>query len=460
MKKMAGVPLKNNVLTHKQKNKMKTRSNVSILVGSGFSFSEKIPGVGELNKRLSKIDKDEIFIGQDGTAFFLNGQKDPSSAGWKDLSRVEKTFVQEFLEFYNKTVLKPGKCFNYEAFYDYYSGYLRNPETGENKEAIEGFCKEFNERWLNKTDAFNRISFFNEVFNQLLASLLHKGKYYEDAALLDHPPYDAFIAFLRKLLETHDVKFHTLNHDLFFDWLGRNHSGLSEHFTDGYQLEGSPFYGTVHYNFNNGTNKEVHKYYHVKLNRFTDKFDKPLAFYKLHGSIDNEVVYPGMRPEELRNKIHESIDDYKDASAYLIHQKEIRIKGHYGISEIFIETNIDTGEPELKKLMSKNSSDFLSGTTNKMKSYTEDSYYQKLLEHFKNNLLTSELLVVIGYGFKDPGINDYLKEYFLSKCNHMVVIDPVKPEAALLEKYHPTHIQKGITEVTDQEYLEKILSRL
>ena len=408
------------------------RPKISILVGSGFSIPEGLPGVRQLNQRLSKIDESEILIHTDQKAFFLNGQDDPNRWSRWD----ERIFLQEFLEFYSTEILKVKEDFHYETFYDYYSGYLTNKE---NKEAIEDFYKRFNEKHFkgsdDNRDCYNRISDFNRSYNQLLASQLHKTQYFEDISTINYPPYDPFIGFLRELLKTSDIKFHTLNHDLFFDWLGKHHSDLWQHFADGFQLEGSPFYGTVSYDFNPNTENKVHKTYYVKLERFVDKFDKALSLYKLHGSVFNTIVYND--------------------------QQRIRLKDNYAISQFSMEiTDEKTGEQKFVGLLDEVSPDFLSGTTNKTRFYTGDPYYKNLFAHFENNLLQSELLVVIGYGFQDNGINEYLEKHFLSRGKHMVVIDPYKPKTDLIEKYSATYIPKGVTQVSYQEYLEQIPAEL
>lgn len=408
------------------------RPKISILVGSGFSIPEGLPGVRQLNQRLSKIDESEILIHTDQKAFFLNGQDDPNRWSRWD----ERIFLQEFLEFYSAEILKAKKDFHYETFYDYYSGYLTNKE---NKEAIEDFYKRFNEKHFkgsdDNRDCYNRISDFNRSYNQLLASQLHKTQYLEDISTLNYPPYDPFIGFLRELLKTSDIKFHTLNHDLFFDWLGKHHSDLWQHFADGYQLEGSPFYGTVSYDFNPNTENKVHKTYYVKLERFVDKFDKALSLFKLHGSVFNTIVYND--------------------------QQRIRLKDNYAVSQFSMEiTDKKTGEQRFVGLLDEISPDFLSGTTNKTRFYTGDPYYKNLFAHFENNLLQSELLVVIGYGFQDNGINEYLEKHFLSRGRHMVVIDPYQPKTDLIEKYKATYIPKGVTQVSYQEYLEQIPAEL
>ena len=46
------------------------KQTVSVLVGSGFSKPEGLPGVRELNQRLSKIDESEILIHTDQRAIF------------------------------------------------------------------------------------------------------------------------------------------------------------------------------------------------------------------------------------------------------------------------------------------------------------------------------------------------------------------------------------------------------
>lgn len=405
------------------------RPKISILTGSGFSIPEGLPGVGKLNERLSKINESEILIHTDQRAIFLDGRDDPNRWSRWD----ERIFLQEFLEFYNSKILKVQEEFHYESFYDFYSGYLANHE---NKEVIEGFYNSFNEKHFKDAesyvDCYNRISDFNRSYNQLLASQLHKSKYVEDISTLNYPPYDSFIGFLRELLKCCDIKFHTLNHDLFFDWLGHHHSDLWQHFTDGYQLEGSPFYGTVSYDFNQNTPNKVHKSYYVKLERFIDKFDKPLALFKLHGSVFNTIVYTP-QPE----------------------QKKVRLKDNYGIYQFYMEVNdAKTGAPRLEHLWDEVAPDFLSGTTNKTRYYSKDPYYKNLFTHFENNLADSEYLIVIGYGFQDKGINEYLERNFLSRSKPMVVIDPKKPNTELLEKYNALYISKGVTQVTYNEYLK------
>ena len=121
------------------------RPKVSILVGSGFSVPEGLPGVRQLNQRLSKIDESEILIHTDQRAIFLNGQDDPNRLSSQD----KRLFLQEFLEFYSTEVLKPNEEFHYETFYDYYSGYLTK----------QGQAKYKGEAGISYTNGLTEIDF-------------------------------------------------------------------------------------------------------------------------------------------------------------------------------------------------------------------------------------------------------------------------------------------------------------
>ena len=406
---------------------------ISILLGSGFSIPEGLPSTEKLNQRMSKIDESEILIHTDQTAMFLHGQIDPNRWSRKD----ERVFLQEFLEFYNHDVLKDGEKFHYETFYDYYSVYLTK---NENQEVIEGFWKEFNKRNVDGKDyvrdCYNRISDFNRSYNQLLASQLHNPQYFNDITTSDYPPYDSFVRFLKTQISKFDIKIHTLNHDLFLDWLGQNHADLWQHFSDGYQLEGSPFYGSVSYDFNQNTERPVvHKTYKIKLEHFVNNYDKPICLYKLHGSIFNRIVYIN-KPE----------------------QRQVRLKSNYGVSHFQIELYDDkTHEYYFDNLHDEVSPDFLSGTTNKTRYYTKDQYYANLFQQFESNLSLSEALIIIGYGFKDYGINEYLEKFFLSKGGKMSVISPHKPDTNLIDKYGVNFIAKGVTDLTDDDYHNLLL---
>jgi len=411
------------------------KETISILLGSGFSIPEGLPSVRQLNQRLGKIDESEILIHTDQHAMFLDGQVDNNRWSRKD----ERFFLQEFLEFYNTDVLTHEEEFHYETFYDFYAGYLRE---GENRSKIEEFFNKFNNKQLNgrvyNTDCYNSVANFNRSYNQLIASQLHKSKYYEDVSTLNYPPYDSFVNFIKRMVVISDIKIHSLNHDLFFDWLGHHHVDLWQNFSDGFELAGSPFYGNVSYDFNQNSENKVHKSYKIKLSRFIDKFDKPICLYKLHGSVFNTIVYTPQPNQEI-----------------------IRLRDNYAVSGFEIEIyDKEKNEYRFEHLWDEVAPDFLSGTTAKTRHYTNDPYYKNLFKYFKENLKKSELLLVIGYGFQDPGINDYLENEFLKLGKKMIVIDPNKPNTDLIENYNSILIQKSITQVTYNEYIELLPEKL
>lgn len=392
---------------------------ISILLGSGFSIPEGIKSVNQLNERFKEIKAEEIYVNTNRSAFFIENQE--MQNGFTGLP--ERQFVESFLDFYNNDILGDDD-FHYEDFYDFYTAFLREEI---NADQINDFCDKFNAGLpgdYGKRDPHNRINDFNTTFNQLLGSLLENPVYYKDVGLGNYLLYDNFIGFLRKLIQDNEVKVHSLNHDLFFDHIASKVSGLWEHYSDGFELQGSKIYGSLNREFKNNE-VSIPKEYKVKLKRFTGDFSGKLAFYKLHGSIDNYIAY--------------NIDP------------KIRIKRDYAISEFFIEHKPD-GEEKFKmsRLHDSIFPDFLSGSTEKIYRY-DNAYYKILFDHFKENLKKSDCLLVIGYGFKDQGINEILKEQYLSINKHMIVIDIKKPDSDLVQDDNCNLITKSITKVSSQE---------
>lgn len=400
------------------------RKVVSFLLGSGFSYSEKLPLVTDLNRRLKKINESEIIIHSSQQAWFLNGQVDNN----RFLNRKERLFVQEFLEFYNTEILQPGEEFHYETFYDFYSLY-RHDNKHHNE--IEGFYKRFVNRHSSaerSTDCYNAIAAFNRTFNQLVASQLHRKEYHADSVEYGsgYGDYGPFQGLLRDLLETYDIKVHTLNHDLLFEFLAKGYTKLSLKFSDGYSSPAeSKIFGKILYLIDRNGPFSTHKTYYVKRAHFTGKYNTPLCLYKLHGSIDSIIVYHNNEP--------------------------IRVKQGYGLQDYFTEKyDKSSDQYEFVRLHDEIDPDFLSGTTNKLRYYSRDPHYKTLFQYFETNLGSSEFLVVIGYGFKDPGINEYLEKYFLSRGGKMFVIDPnpMLSDERLLTQYRAKHLQKGLSELS------------
>ena len=68
--------------------------------------------------------------------------------------------------------------------------------------------------------------------------------------------------------------------------------------------------------------------------------------------------------------------------------------------------------------------DFLTGTTSKIKRYKEPLLYKKLFQYFQTNLKEAEKLIIIGYGAKDKEINRMLVEHFDHQKKPSFIVDP------------------------------------
>jgi hypothetical protein len=398
-------------------------SNISFLLGSGFSMPENLPGVEVLNNRLGKIIETEILIHSDQKAFFLNGAEDLN----KWMRGSERLFVQDFIAFYTDEVLTAGEKFDYEIFYDFYTEYLY---AKGNKDTIEGFHKWFTGKFHLKNwelrDCHNTIADFNRTFSQLLAQQLFRIEFYDGNTISGHPPYDGFLNFLAQLLETNSIKVHSLNHDLFFDWMGRHHTKLFEHYCDGFSLAGSPFYGTVYDYYNvPGSQMQYSTTYRVKIPTFLRDFSQKLALYKLHGSIDMKKVYVGQPGRSIN-----------------------RIKHVRGVDQLVIEVYDEkSGRYIFEGIHDQVEPDYLSGKSSKLRQYGDETYYKILFEEFEKNLNSARILIVIGYGFMDPGINEYLQKYLLDLNRKMVVVDPCLAVEKLPVSGNIEIINKGIDQM-------------
>lgn len=385
---------------------------LSFILGAGFSFPEGYPTRKEINERMREISHEEIMIHTDGTALFLNGNKDENA----DTNLRQKFFLEKFINYYTSRIIPKIEDFDYEYFFDYYQGLIK----GRYKCSVfEKFTENFRKQYATDTDNLNLLSDFHNTFNQLVESLLSKGK---PSNVLLQKPYQRYPGFLNYIDDIKDsfskIHFHTLNHDLLLEELA-NSEAIGT-FSDGYELFNSPFYSKCY------EDNSV-----VQLERFTDKFDTKFCIYKLHGSIDH-YIYDVDAENKASVKIPYGIDFVKITKKYLNKNGEM-------ISELCFWNYY---------------SDFLSGTTDKILSYWKDYYYKTIFNHFICNLKNSDYLISIGYGLKDSKINEFIIEHFLKDKNKkMLIITPHKPESELFN--YPNVIYygegKGIESIQKEE---------
>jgi len=79
--------------------------------------------------------------------------------------------------------------------------------------------------------------------------------------------------------------------------------------------------------------------------------------------------------------------------------------------------------------------DFLTGTTSKIQRYQEPLLFKKLFKAFRKNLKKAEKLIIIGYGCKDDGINEMIKENFDYTHKHSFIIDAYAKEGGQVELF-------------------------
>ena len=401
---------------------------LSILLGSGFSVPEGLPTVASINSKLCNLKKDDFYLTSAQTAGFYNSDwRDPND--WS--SHMDRHFAQEFTTFYRECVLNGNTdAFNYEVFYDYIIDFLRYKKDNDR---ISKFCDEFRQLFKGTTffyDNYNLVWRFSKIFKQLVADLLVIPRFYEDVSYWNYPPYDPFFGFITENLKDRVVNVHTLNHDLFFDHMANKHSSLWQNFTDGFSEYGSPYYGQVSVD-HKASDGVIHKTYMVRLRYYTGDYDNNLRLFKLHGSIDNCIL--------RKTRINETV----------------RVKRDFGVRDFFMERF----DEEAKKYayetpFTENEPDYLTGTTEKIRHYNQP-FYENLFTHFKKNLLNSNLLVIIGYGFQDKGINEFIENNYLIYDKQMVVIDIKKPDSNIFEKYQDQIIfsSKGATGLSFDEFM-------
>lgn len=357
-----------------------TKAPISFLLGAGFSKPAGYPLAAEINEKFVGLKENEISIHTDGSARFNEGK--PKSDDWFPHLRNERLFVERLLNYYCSSVISPPDSFHYETFYDWYkdiqNGHKKDERVEEIVTQLEGCLTEC-------------LRCFDSTFNQLVAQLLYRSPQELQSGQGFSRPYALFLDLVRNLRREHVLHFHTLNHDLFFESLSGT-DAIQGDLGDGFTKLGSPYYGALWHN----SKRKVHLPY------FSGVFDSPINLYKLHGSIDQWIfpseeqkvikTEPGVGPNDLLEEVAEG--------------NELKYERHYG-------------DP---------CCEFLSGVRYKIANYKSHPYYEKVFECFKSNLGCSNVLIVIGYGFKDTEINSLLRKHFLSRSGvRMLIMDVQKP---------------------------------
>jgi len=394
---------------------MNNRS-ISILLGAGFSAPAGYPIGNELNNYLLNSKNENISFHSSGS-LAVNSDGSKPNFGFKSSHEIDFDFCCDLMEYYNKL----HKGFDYEEFYDYIIEGVYNDDN------VNHIAKPY---LTNNNSVSSLISGLRKVFNQLVIYFLHDregNKYY------DNQPYQIgkyFMGYtgtmnlISDLSKKYIVNVHTLNHDLFFERFN-NTDFLEGKLCDGFEELGSKYYGKL-----NSHNRN----YMVRLSRYTGRYYGNIRLFKLHGSLDYELFYKSEKGVFIP-------DGY--------------IKNRFGIGHTnhYKEIANNSGVLEYQNSWINYHSDFLTGTSSKMKRYKEPLLFSKLFKHFEENLKNSELLLIIGYGAKDKEINKMVFQDYNFSQNKIFIIDPY-PSKILVDfglKLNAKFIGKQLDEIQKED---------
>ena len=272
-----------------------------------------------------------------------------------------------------------------------------------------------------------------DIYSQMVAHLLKDAdntSWYEGmpthiGPYLNGPrsSYNSFLQFISKIKEDYLVNIHTLNHDLFLESFNRSEY-INGDMSDGFDEFGSRYYGKLRV--------EGRDFYCCRLERYTGRYyGKPIRLYKLHGSLNYVMMH-------------------RESKFGLIDDCEVKFRYGMGLMDLIRERSKKNG---YDNDFTSYHADFLTGTTTKMAYYRRSGFYKKIFSKFKNNLTRAKALIVIGYGGKDEGINDYLLNYYDYQNKPCFIIDPgIRHNAQLMvlaDKMHAAVIEKSISEFDD-----------
>lgn len=392
------------------------RESVAFLLGAGFSIPMGYPTGAAVNKSILDFVNQPVAFSPSGEmAIGIDGTK--PNFGYENNYAKEFSLCKELIAAYNMKVEE----FDYEQFMDA----LRS------KSLYADYASIF-DKYVNDTiTPYGLAGNLPDIYSQMVAHLLkdsNNKSWYEGlpnhiGPYLTGPrsSYNSFLQFVAKLKEEHLVNIHTLNHDLLLESFSRSEY-FSGDISDGFDDFGSRYYGMLHISERDA--------YLCRLERYTGRYyGKPIRLYKLHGSLNYVMMH-------RESKYGGLVDDC-----------EVKFRYGIGLTDLLRERSKKNGYDN--DFFSYHA-DFLTGTTTKMAYYKRSGFYKKMFRKFKNNLVHAMALIVIGYGGKDEGINEYLLKYFDYQNKPCYIIDPYlsrNPQlTALANKMNAIKIEKSISE--------------
>lgn len=389
------------------------RKSISILLGAGFSAPKGYPIGNGMNNGLLNFGDKEV-------DFSLSGELAVSVDGQKPQFQLEGVYNvhQKYFVFCKRLIKEYAKAHNGEFDYELFYDFIKSDEAKEPR--YRALCDDL----LSDTESFENYLFnISHIYNQMAEHLLKdregKNRYDDEPFKINNVEgYNGFLNYLSQLSSECIINVHTLNHDLLFESF--NNTGyINGGISDGFDEYGSEYYGRlIHDN----------RTYHCRLERYTGRYNTPIRLFKLHGSLDYVPFY-----REVEN-------------GFMIPNKYVKIKWGMGAGDIMKSRKSKIGY-DISPF--EYHADFLTGTTSKIQRYNEPLLFKKLFKRFKKNLKQADKLIIIGYGCKDKGINEIIKEYFdyhnkptfiIDKYAGETVTDFCKDINAIIHKIDIDHI--------------------
>lgn len=363
------------------------RKSISILLGAGFSAPIGYPIGNDINENLLSFDDRAIDFSPDGTLATSKDGTKPIFQVNGVLNTHQKifTFCKRLIKEYSEA--HAGK-FDYENFYDF----IKTEEVKQDR--YKKLCDDLYENNENYEYYLCNVP---HIYNQMVAHLLkdRKGNTWYDNEpfkVNSFEGYNGFLTFLSSWSRKYIINVHTLNHDLLFESF--NNTGfINGNISDGFDEYGSEYYGKLIAN---------ERTYHCRLERYKGRYNAPIRLYKLHGSLDYVPFYR------------------QNENGFLIPENYVKIKLGMGTGDIMKGRKSKKGY-DLSPFAYH--ADFLTGTTSKIRRYREPLLFRKLFKKFNKNLRDAEKLIIIGYGCKDLGINEMIKENFDYKHRQIYIVD-------------------------------------
>lgn len=383
------------------------RKTISFLLGAGFSFPMGYPIGRSLNEGLLNFDLQRVCMSPDGTLCTAEGTDNICKNTYTDCLN----FCIRLMHHY-----AGSRNFDYEEFYDF----IKSPQLRTDKS-----CEELCNEYITDTSSYEYfVGNLSLIYNQMVASLIKdaNGEFWYDNLPYQVErveKYHGFLSMLKKLKSDCTINVHTLNHDLLFESFGKT-DYINGDISDGFDEYGSNYFAPL---------KCDERVYNVRLERYTARYNKPIRLYKLHGSMDYILYHRRLKNGEC------------------VPEKYVKVKYKMGY---------DILRGKGQKLCYESDhihyhADFLTGTTSKIKMYKEPFLFRKLFKKFKNNLNNSEILIIIGYGCRDAGINEMVKNEFKGKS--IYIVDPHANQneyiRAFAENVNAKIIEKGVGEIDD-----------